>query len=257
MPWTYLRRGALAGRGAAPSTAPFKSTISPLQLGMALRLFDRAQRLVIARPAHWQPRRERLLRDAWRRLQQPGDPATGAELEMGIFEALRRERKVRRRSWVRRLWRPVGLGAALVLLCCLALLLQPVRQWIFGREIGHSASWKVNGTVAGIPAEGRGLSGRRPVFFHTDQRRDPAITIDLKGTHLVRKIKVWNRADCCGERALPLNIEAKRDGKWQLLCQRRAPFREYTCDHAVSARHLRIRRPGTGMLHLEKVEVFE
>jgi hypothetical protein len=74
----------------------------------------------------------------------------------------------------------------------------------------------------------------------------------------VRKIQIDNRADCCEERALPLNVQVP-DGKgWRMVCQRRAPFARWTCrPPPTTTQKIRIELPGHTALHLKRVSVFE
>jgi hypothetical protein len=68
---------------------------------------------------------------------------------------------------------------------------------------------------------------------------------------------VENRADCCKERALPLNFEVYRNGGWQLVAQRRAPFSTWSYDlKPVRASRVRVLRPGQNFLHLKRISVY-
>jgi len=132
-----------------------------------------------------------------------------------------------------------------------------LRARFFPRDLAANRPWVASNAEAGYPASGTGPSTDGPVLFHTSFVDRPWIEIDLGGDHTLSGFRVENRADCCKERALPLNVEVFRDGGWQLVAQRRAPFSTWSYDlPLVRTSRVRVLRPGRSFLHLKRISVY-
>jgi hypothetical protein len=128
---------------------------------------------------------------------------------------------------------------------------------LFPRDLAANRPWVAINAEPGYPSSGTGPSTDRPTLFHTTFVDRPWIEIDLGGEHTITGLLVENRADCCKERALPLNFEVFRNGAWQLVAQRRAPFSTWSYDlRPVRASHVRVLRPGQNFLHLRRISVY-
>ncbi len=124
----------------------------------------------------------------------------------------------------------------------------------------RDARWHASSAAAGFAREGRGPQARPGplgVFFHTEQESAPWVELDLGASVSVREVVVENRADCCGERAIPLAVELSADGRaWAEVARRATPFSEWTASLAPRpARYVRLRATGSTMLHLRAVSV--
>ena len=49
--------------------------------------------------------------------------------------------------------------------------------------------------------------------FHTIEAPNQNVTIDLGKVRRIFRVVVYNRADCCQQRAVPLKIEVSQDNK--------------------------------------------
>jgi hypothetical protein len=69
---------------------------------------------------------------------------------------------------------------------------------------------------------------------------------------------VENRLDCCGERARPLVIEISSDRKkWTQVVRHDDFFTTWRASFPrVRARFVRVRVPGSGILHLSRVRIL-
>lgn len=96
------------------------------------------------------------------------------------------------------------------------------------------------------------------LFAHTIEEEHPWIQVDLGKLERVKKVLVKNRTDCCGERALPLVVEASLDGStWTPLARRDEAFVEWTVAVApTELRFLRFSVPRRTFLHLSRVQVW-
>jgi hypothetical protein len=159
----------------------------------------------------------------------------------------------------------IGLAALAAMIALGALLLAlgasavspSVRSRLFPRDLARGRPWTVSSAYPGHDSSGLGPSSSKPLFFHTTLSDHPFIEIDLGDKHLIRSVLIRNRADCCAERAMPLNVEVFVGQGWRLVAQRRSPFSVWEHDvQPVRARRVRIRLAGTGYLHLKRISVY-
>lgn len=96
------------------------------------------------------------------------------------------------------------------------------------------------------------------LFAHTVEEEHPWIQIDLGKSERVKKVLVKNRTDCCGERAIPLVVEASVDGSsWSQVARRDETFTEWNVALApTELRFLRFSVPRRTFLHLSRVQVW-
>jgi hypothetical protein len=95
-------------------------------------------------------------------------------------------------------------------------------------------------------------------FFHTEQQDSPWLEIDLGRTQTFSGLYVANRADCCGERALPLVLTVSSNQvTWREVARQQTPFDSWhTQFNPVSARWVRLVAANTTMLHLAQVRIL-
>jgi hypothetical protein len=122
-------------------------------------------------------------------------------------------------------------------------------QWSRGAD-------EAGGAVDGVINGGYG--------FHTDWEAEPWWQVDLGGFAPVGEVRVFNRLDCCGERALSLRILFSDDAEiWRTV---------YTHDgtpfggadgkplavrlNAGTTRFVRLQLGATDYLHLDEVEIY-
>jgi hypothetical protein len=147
----------------------------------------------------------------------------------------------------------VGLLATLV-----ACALSPTaRARVFPADLAAGKPWVASNADLGYTASGTGPSTTGPAFFHTTSIEKPWLEIDLGDEHTVRSVLVENRADCCQERVLPLNVEIFDGRDWRLVAQRRTPFATWRYDiDPVRTRKVRLVRLGVGFFHLKRISIY-
>jgi N-acetylgalactosamine 4-sulfate 6-O-sulfotransferase len=99
---------------------------------------------------------------------------------------------------------------------------------------------------------------RTNLAFHTNNESNPFVVIDLGKPRVFNTVAVYNRKDCCQERAVPLYIEVSDDGsKYVIIAERREPFDEWQATglHA-KGRYVRLRVGATTYFHLAEVEIY-
>jgi hypothetical protein len=95
-------------------------------------------------------------------------------------------------------------------------------------------------------------------FFHTMEEDRPWVEIDLGGKRHFSAVRVINREDCCGERAVPLAIEVSSDHKtWREVARRDDTFNTWYKEFSpVTARYVRAIILKKGILHLRRLSVL-
>jgi hypothetical protein len=208
----------------------------------------------------WEERARRL----YRRSTGTLGALAGAEPEAQLAPALAARRALHRatapyREFLVGLIQAAALlAAALLLVLGTASAVSPrVRGRLFPRDLAAGQPWVASSSHEGLPVSSIDPRSAGPMFFHTQASNNPNVEIDLGADHVIRGVLVENRADCCQERALPLNVEVWKDGAWQLIAQRRTAFTTWAYDVApVRARRIRFLRPGVSFLHLKRISVF-
>jgi hypothetical protein len=71
-------------------------------------------------------------------------------------------------------------------------------------------------------------------------------------------VVVYNRADCCQERAVPLKIEISPDNRqFRQVAERKQQFEKWKADFPPSnARYVRLTDLNAAAFHLSEVEVY-
>jgi hypothetical protein len=146
-------------------------------------------------------------------------------------------------------------GCLFVLIGCVLSL--DMRLRLFPEDLARGKPWIVRDANSGILFQGNDPSSKDVHLFHTGEVDNPSLEIDLGAPHLIRAIRIENRADCCKERALPLNVEILDGTTWRLIAQRRSFFSTWSYDvDPVRARMVRIRRPGRNYFHLKQISIY-
>jgi len=154
------------------------------------------------------------------------------------------------------------LAGEVSVVACMIVLLGCVfsvtlRQRLLPDDLAKGKSWTVSDAESGVLFRGDDPSSKGVHFFHTENVENPSLEIDLGASHLIRSIRIDNRADCCKERALPLNVEVLDGTTWRLIAQRRAFFSSWSYDvDPVRTSRVRIRRPGRNYFHLKQVSIY-
>jgi len=100
---------------------------------------------------------------------------------------------------------------------------------------------------------------RKERAFHTIEGTDQRATIDLGASHRISRVVVYNRTDCCQDRAVPLRVDVSIDGKnFKEVARRNEVFPEsWTADFSsTKARYVRLVNLSKTYFHLSEVEVY-
>ena len=116
---------------------------------------------------------------------------------------------------------------------------------VFSADTGRDPSLLVDGDTSNLG-------------FHTAHGVQQHVTIDLGTAQRIRRVVVYNRSDCCQERAVPLHVEVSQDGNaYQRVATRTETFSEWEAEFPpVTARYVRLLRPKKDYFHLAEVEVY-
>lgn len=94
--------------------------------------------------------------------------------------------------------------------------------------------------------------------FHTDNGANQWVMIDLGATKNISKVVVYNRSECCQDRAIPLRLEVSEDGtNFSKVQDRTEEFDVWTAKGLnAKGRYVRLRHLGSNFLHFSEVEVY-
>jgi len=231
-----------------------------LRIRRARVLCECADGLRLRRVPAWELRSRRVYRRAAGELRELAPFDSGAESDWGdiAHRTLARAQEPIRAlaAGLAVIASAVAFVAAIVLI--LGCAVSPnLRGRLFPRDLAEGKPWIASSTAFGLPASGLGPASEGPMFFHTAVVQDPFVEIDLGAEHVIRSIEVENRADCCKERALPLDVKVLKGDTWQLVAERRAWFSTWNYDITpVSAQKIRFQRTGTDLFHLKRISVY-
>ena len=172
-----------------------------------------------------------------------------------LMASLEREAGVVRRLKIGR-WVRIGAAAALVFMAVYVK---------FGGFADHSG--KANLALFRTVIVSSHIGGvdhllvdgdRANMGFHTEGITNQFVIIDLAGSLNFDKVVVYNRADCCKERAVPLELSVSEDGENYLkLAERNTPFDVWTASRLrAKGRFVRLRLLSDNFFHLSEVEIY-
>jgi len=114
-------------------------------------------------------------------------------------------------------------------------------------------------TFAGYDGAAGAVDGNTmDIGFHTEQQERPWLLVDLGSVQTVRQVIVYNRGDCCKDRAVPLIVEASVDGKeFQQIARRDFEFSKWRAVFSPTAlRYVRFTADKKTWLHFNEVEIY-
>ncbi len=152
------------------------------------------------------------------------------------------------------------LGAAVVAFVVLALSLGWYADHSGSKNLALGKPVTVSSQYGGVGLDHHLLvdGDHTNLGFHTDNLPNQFVVIDFGKTVKFDKVVVYNRADCCKERAVPLRLEVSDDNvSYKKLAERTEEFDVWTASLLRgSGRYLRLRLLTTNCFHLSEVEVY-
>ena len=255
-----LRVTAELDPGATPAPAALQPTGSELA---TLLSSQREVLLQAARDAEVVDRvvRQILERDFERATSTHAEVASTAR-ELGLVAARLLARLEAREPSAptlvfQRTFRMLGAGIALVGLFWAGSFV--LDFWETKANLALGKPWTTSSTYEFVCQSPHHECGQlKGYFFHTKDDDSPWFEVDLKKPETFSKVRVINRRECCGERALPLVVEVSQDHhSWREVSRRVDGFQDWTARFApVSARWVRVRTARRSMLHLNDVRVL-
>lgn len=201
----------------------------------------------------------------WRRaLRLLGSERDVAELELRV-EAERLTHwqtcppVVKVRCWIRQHPHFSRSFAASLLVASIGLVLWGYRVELgLSRNLALGRPWRASSAYPGLPIAGTLGAPTEEAFFHTNFEGSPSVVIDLGQRRTFARIRVWNRLDCCQNRAVPLLVEGSDDAQsWRALALRRSLFTLWDLRiPAFTSRFVRFRVPRASYAHFSHVGVY-
>jgi hypothetical protein len=163
------------------------------------------------------------------------------------------------RLWFQRLWR-TGL-AVLVLLAAVLGPLLGQRLLERKRDVARDKPWTTSSAYAAVTvckSPEQDCPESPFYFFHTMDEERPWVEVDLGAKQRIRAVRIKNREDCCGDRAVPLVVQVSTDHKsWKEVARRKDVFGNWYAEFKpTSARWVRVQATRRTILHLHRVSVL-
>jgi hypothetical protein len=162
-----------------------------------------------------------------------------------IYQELDEPRRRLNRVLVRR-WLHLSAVAAAVLIITFA-----IRAYVRGPNLAAGKPFRTSSKIECAD------DGCRAQLFHTGSEASPWVEFDLGKPTPVHLIDVYNRDDCCQERAVPLVAEISNDRvKWRQVARRETQFATWTATFPrTPARYVRLRVDNATVFHLKDVVI--
>jgi hypothetical protein len=157
------------------------------------------------------------------------------------------------RPVTRVLWRR-GLRVAVVVVLaavgCWAALRRP--NWALGRPVSVT-----NNDYQFVKSPGQLVDGNKANLGFHNTKSPHLVVIDLGREREISRVVVYNRGDCCAERALPLRIELGDGKNFKRVAERNTAFEVWRARVPPSiARYVRLESTNSQPFHLAEVEVY-
>jgi hypothetical protein len=178
---------------------------------------------------------------------------------LALSEPLEREaRLVDRVLFIR--WARIG-AAALVLLAIAWLISGAIERKFAKPNIALGRPVTISSSLSADAALDHPLlvdGNRANLGFHTENAPNQWVMIDLGSTKNISRVVVYNRVDCCQERAIPLRLEVSDDGtNFKKVVDCTEEFEVWTTRGLnVNGRYVRLRHLGANFLHFAEIEVY-
>jgi hypothetical protein len=187
--------------------------------------------------------------------QRPEAMRTLTALAHGLGHSLESDAK-RTRRVLRSRWLRISVTSLLVLTACWKVMakLADSPNLALHRPVTVVTQHSLFGRDTSLLVDGDHTN----LGFHTLEGPNQTATIDLGGVHRVSRVVVYNRSDCCQERAVPLRIEVSEDGKsFRAVADRTQTFDRWIAKFSSTrARYVRLTYLGKTAFHLSEVEVY-
>jgi hypothetical protein len=148
-------------------------------------------------------------------------------------------------------WVRLSVGALLLLALGITGVIL-IGNALRGPDLTEGKRWHPSSTNPGVPK-----AERHEYFFHTQEEDSPWVEYDLAKPTTFSVVEVYNRRDCCPERAAPAAIEVSNDEThWKEVSRRTDSFSVWEAKFApTTARYVRVRVLRRSILHLAGLAV--
>ena len=151
-------------------------------------------------------------------------------------------------------------GAAVLVFAAMALVFGWFADHSGKKNIALNRPVTVTSQIPNVGTDHRLLvdGDHTNIGFHTDNLPNQFAVIDLGSSVKFDKVVVYNRSDCCKERAVPLQLEVSDDNaNYKKLAERTEEFDVWTASMLrAKGRYVRLRLLGRNPFHLAEVEVY-
>jgi hypothetical protein len=136
--------------------------------------------------------------------------------------------------------------------------------WSLTRPTNLALDRPVTSTAPGFETRAdEAVNGVRfgEVGYHSASEESSWLQVDLETEHVVHRVQIYGRADCCFRQSIPMVVEGSTDGKTYFeMGLRDEPFRPFRpwvlAPKAASVRYVRVRTLRHAYLVVAELEVY-
>ena len=180
------------------------------------------------------------------------------KLASALAEPLEREASLVGRVLFMR-WARIG-AAALLLLAIAWTIMAAVEKRFAKPNIAMGRPVTISSQFADAALDHTLLvdGDRTNLGFHTSNGPNEWVMLDLGAPKRLSKVVVYNRVECCQERAVPIRLEVSDDNvNYKKVADRTEEFDVWTVKGLdVTGRYVRVRHLGSNFLHFSEIEVY-
>ena len=169
-----------------------------------------------------------------------------------LEEEAHRARRVRRARWLR---------ATLAVLLGILAVAWFVPRWTVRPNLALHRPVVVSGSDPDFDIDpSRVVDGDKlNLGFHTGTDPNTTVTIDLGSVESIHRVEIYNRFDCCQDRAVPLALQVSSDGSdYETVARETKTFEQWSASlpPKTKARFVRLLHEKDDFFHLAEIEVY-
>ncbi|VDI33594.1 Hypothetical predicted protein [Mytilus galloprovincialis] len=134
-----------------------------------------------------------------------------------------------------------------------------LREVAYGKNSYQSSTSKTDG----IPhSSNRAVDGNMKTIIHTHFDNSPYWEVDLGKNYQIKRVEIYNRRDCCGERIHDLDITVGPSHNKMALCYhyvgpaKTGAHLIFDCQRTINGRYVNLTIKGKETLNIVEVKVY-
>ncbi|VDI83223.1 Hypothetical predicted protein [Mytilus galloprovincialis] len=134
-----------------------------------------------------------------------------------------------------------------------------LREVAYGKKSYQSSTFVDNGTPY---SSNLAVDGNMDTFMHTHSDNYPHWEVDLGKNYQIKRVEIYTRRNCCGERTHDLDISVGPSQNKMALCYhyvgpaKTAAHLIFDCQRTINGRYVNLTIKGKEMFNIAEVKVY-